>query len=177
MVDNRSEADRQSPGRRRASTLRQTSSDERRAIFESLFSQIATAAGVAAPLRERSRGADASESVEITGLYIISVAARLTEMHPQTLRKYERVGLIRPSRTGGSLRLYSEADLARLRLIRNLTDNFGLNLAGVRLVMELVSHLHHVLDQVESSADFMRMPEGRAVKAELAGLLEALEAG
>ena len=98
-------------------------------------------------------------------------------MHPQTLRKYERVGLIRPSRTGGSLRLYSEADLARLRLIRNLTDNFGLNLAGVRLVMELVSHLHHVLDQVESSAEFVTTAEGRAVEAELAGLLEALEAG
>ena len=177
MVDDRSASDRQSLGRRRASTLRQTSSDQRRALFESLFSQITPAAGVPAPLRERSRGADAGDSVEITGLYIISVAARLTEMHPQTLRKYERVGLIRPSRTGGSLRLYSEADLARLRLIRNLTDNFGLNLAGVRLVMELVSHLHHVLDQVESSAEFVTTAEGRAVEAELAGLLEALEAG
>lgn len=172
MVDDRSASDRQSLGRRRASTLRQTSSDQRRALFESLFSRITPA-----PLRERGRGADAGESVEITGLYIISVAARLTEMHPQTLRKYERVGLIRPSRTGGSLRLYSEADLARLRLIRNLTDNFGLNLAGVRLVMELVSHLHHVLDQVESSAEFVTTAEGRAVEAELAGLLEALEAG
>jgi hypothetical protein len=52
-----------------------------------------------------------------------------------------------------------------------------LNLAGVRLVMELVSHLHHVLDQVECSADFLTTPEGRAVKAELSGLLQALESG
>ena len=159
----------------------QTETGRRRDLFETLFGQIATAAGVPAPVSKRgadsSRGPEVGGSVEITGLYIISVAARLTEMHPQTLRKYERVGLIRPSRTGGSLRLYSEEDLARLRLIRNLTDNFGLNLAGVRLVMELVLHLHHVLVQVESSSEFLETAEGTAVKTELMGLLEALEAG
>ncbi len=175
MTDDRSIAGRRPSSGRRASTPGQTSTDERRALFDSVFSQIAAAAGLPAPALGGARTAGIRDSVEMTGLYIISVAARLTEMHPQTLRKYERVGLIRPSRTGGSLRLYSEEDLARLRLIRNLTDNFGLNLAGVRLVMELVSHLHHVLDQVESSADFLRTPEGGAVKVELAGLLEALE--
>ncbi len=180
MTGDRSTASAGSSGARRGSALGQTNSDERLALFESLFSQLAAAAGPPAPARGRTRtaGTRASgvgDSVEVTGLYIISVAARLTEMHPQTLRKYERVGLIRPSRTGGSLRLYSEEDLARLRLIRNLTDIFGLNLAGVRLVMELVSHLHHVLEQVESSADFLKTSEGRAVKAELDGLLEALE--
>ena len=75
------------------------------------------------------------------GVYIISVAARLLEMHPQTLRKYERVGLISPFRTGGMLRLYSEEDMARLRLIKYLVIDLGLNLAGVELVLALFNRL------------------------------------
>src|SRR4051794_41153992 len=63
--------------------------------------------------------------------YMISVAADLVGMHPQTLRIYESKGLIRPKRTGGNTRLYSEADLDRLRLIQRLTTELGLNLAGV----------------------------------------------
>lgn len=181
MADDRSTAQREpSGGRSTVTGVRapgRAGMEERRALFESLFSQFAAAAGLPAPTRGPDQTGDVRDSVEVTGLYIISVAARLTAMHPQTLRKYERVGLIRPARTGGSLRLYSEEDLARLRLIRNLTDNFGLNLAGVRLVMELVSHLHHILDQVEGSPDFSKTPKGEAVKAELAGLLQVLESG
>ena len=75
------------------------------------------------------------------GVYIISVAARLLEKHPQTLRKYERVGLISPFRTGGRLRLYSEEDMARLRLIKYLVNDLGLNLAGVELVLALFNRL------------------------------------
>ena len=75
------------------------------------------------------------------GVYIISVAARLLEMHPQTLRKYERVVLISPFRTGGMLRLYSEEDMARLRLIKYLVNDLGLNLAGVELVLALFNRL------------------------------------
>ena len=67
------------------------------------------------------------------GLYVISVAARLLEMHPQTLRKYERVGLVMPSRTVGMLRLYSEEDIVRLRLIKHLIGDLGLKLSGVEL--------------------------------------------
>ena len=78
---------------------------------------------------------------EIQGVYIISVAARLLSMHPQTLRKYERVGLIIPTRSVGMLRLYSEEDIARLRLIKYLVDDLGLNLAGVELVMTLINRL------------------------------------
>ncbi|MGH2588908.1 MAG: MerR family transcriptional regulator [Dehalococcoidia bacterium] len=74
-------------------------------------------------------------------LYIISVVSRVLKMHPQTLRKYERAGLIRPSRTDGMLRLYSDDDLARLRLIKRLVDDVGLNVAGVGLVLQLVDHL------------------------------------
>jgi MerR family transcriptional regulator, heat shock protein HspR len=69
--------------------------------------------------------------------YMISVAAELVGMHPQTLRMYEQKGLVRPKRTAGNTRLYSEADLERLRLIQKLTTQLGLNLAGVEAVLEL----------------------------------------
>ena len=75
------------------------------------------------------------------GVYIISVAARILEMHPQTLRKYERAGLVKPSRTGGMLRLYSEEDIARLRLIKHLVGDLGLNVAGVQLVLQVFNDL------------------------------------
>mgnify|MGYP001235876911 CR=1 FL=1 len=82
-----------------------------------------------------------SSAQEVEGVYIISVAARILAMHPQTLRKYERIGLVRPSRTVGMLRLYSEEDIARLRLIKHLVGDLGLNLAGVQLALELFNHL------------------------------------
>ena len=78
---------------------------------------------------------------DVEGVYIISVAARILEMHPQTLRMYERVGLVTPSRTGGALRLYSEEDIARLRLIKHLVGDLGLNLAGVQLVLQVFNRL------------------------------------
>jgi MerR family transcriptional regulator/heat shock protein HspR len=80
--------------------------------------------------------------------YMISVAADLVGMHPQTLRIYENKGLIRPRRTAGNTRLYSEADLDRLRLIQRLTSELGLNLAGVRLQDELV-RMRRRLDRME----------------------------
>ena len=81
-------------------------------------------------------------AAELEGVYIISVAARLLEMHPQTLRKYERLGLIQPGRTIGMLRLYSREDLRRVMLIRHLMDNLGLNLAGVEFALNLVNNLN-----------------------------------
>ena len=77
----------------------------------------------------------------VEGVYIISVAARILEMHPQTLRKYERAGLVNPSRTVGMLRLYSEEDIARLRLIKHLVGDLGLNVAGVHLVLKVFNNL------------------------------------
>ena len=77
----------------------------------------------------------------VDGVYIISVTARMLDMHPQTLRKYERIGLVSPFRTVGMLRLYSEEDVARLRLIKHLVGDLGLNLAGVQLVMGLFNQL------------------------------------
>src|SRR5919197_6268714 len=76
--------------------------------------------------------------------YMISVAAELVGMHPQTLRMYEQKGLVRPQRTAGNTRLYSEADLERLRLIQNLTTQLGLNLAGVEAVLDLEEQLQRM---------------------------------
>ena len=114
--------------------------------------------------------------LQVTGLYIISVAARLAEMHPQTLRKYERVGLLSPSRTSGSLRLYSEEDLARLRMIRTLIDRFGLTLAGVRLVMGIAERVAETLDALESDEQILRNRQGMAAAAELRALLRSVGA-
>ena len=69
---------------------------------------------------------------------LISMAAELLEMHPQTLRKYERLGLVRPPRTLGSMRVYSRHELDRLRLIKSLVDEAGINLAGVRRLLLIV---------------------------------------
>jgi len=84
--------------------------------------------------------------------YMISVAADLVGMHPQTLRIYESKGLIRPKRTSGNTRLYSDADLERLRLIQQLTNELGLNLAGVEQVLELqdqVERMRRRLNRME----------------------------
>lgn len=74
-------------------------------------------------------------------LFVISVAARLVEMHPQTLRKYEREGLIAPSRTSGNLRLYSDQDIERLRQVKYLVEERSMNLAGVQMALELTKEL------------------------------------
>ena len=72
-------------------------------------------------------------------MYLISMAAEMLDMHPQTLRKYERLGLVRPSRTLGAMRVYSDQELARLRLIKMLVDEAGINLAGVQRLRPLVA--------------------------------------
>ncbi len=84
--------------------------------------------------------------------YMISIAAELVGVHPQTLRIYEQKGLVRPQRTAGNTRLYSDADLDRLRLIQRLTTELGLNLAGVEQVLRLedeLRRLHARLDRME----------------------------
>jgi MerR family transcriptional regulator, heat shock protein HspR len=91
--------------------------------------------------------------------YMISVAAELVGMHPQTLRIYEAKGLVRPKRTAGNTRLYSEADIERLRLIQRLTTEIGLNLAGV----ERVLHLEDELQRMRSRLDRMEQEMRRAI--------------
>ena len=88
--------------------------------------------------------------------YMISVAAELVGMHPQTLRIYENKGLVRPKRTRGNTRLYSEGDLDRLRLIQRLTTELGLNLAGVELVLRLEDELRKAHARIERLERQMR---------------------
>jgi MerR family transcriptional regulator, heat shock protein HspR len=88
--------------------------------------------------------------------YMISVAADLVGMHPQTLRIYESKGLIRPKRTSGNTRLYSEADLERLRLIQRLTNELGLNLAGVEQVIRLEDELQRMRTRLDRMEQQMR---------------------
>src|ERR671914_1427126 len=83
------------------------------------------------------------------GRYMISVAADLVGMHPQTLRMYETKGLVQPARTPGGTRLYSESDLDRLRLIQRLTTELGLNLAGVEHVLRLEDELRRMQARLE----------------------------
>ncbi|MFH1560120.1 MAG: helix-turn-helix transcriptional regulator [Chloroflexota bacterium] len=92
--------------------------------------------------------------------YVISVAARMVRVHSQTLRYYEREGLLEPARSRGNIRLYSQRDIERLRRIKSLTDELGLNLAGVQVVLQMmermaqmeqeIQRLTQKLDQVQS---------------------------
>ena len=76
--------------------------------------------------------------------YFISVAARMLGLHPQTLRKYERLGLVQPTRTIGSMRVYSRDELERLRLIKRLVDDGGINLAGVQRLLSIVEIVERI---------------------------------
>jgi MerR family transcriptional regulator/heat shock protein HspR len=87
---------------------------------------------------------------------MISIAADIVGMHPQTLRMYEAKGLVRPGRTPGNTRLYSDADLERLRLIQRLTSELGLNLAGVETVLRLEDELARARARVERLEREMR---------------------
>jgi MerR family transcriptional regulator/heat shock protein HspR len=92
-------------------------------------------------------------------LYFISMAARLLDMHPQTLRKYERLGLVRPTRTMGSMRVYSDDELERLKLIKHLVDEAGVNLAGVQRLLtiaEAIQRIRPLMHDEPSSPDARR---------------------
>jgi MerR family transcriptional regulator/heat shock protein HspR len=88
--------------------------------------------------------------------YMISVAAELAGMHPQTLRVYEQRGLVSPQRTAGNTRLYSDRDIERLRLIQRLTTDLGLNLAGVERVLRLEDDLQQMRRRLEQMESEMR---------------------
>jgi len=85
-------------------------------------------------------------------LIFISVAARMLSMHPQTLRKYERLGLVQPARTIGSMRLYSDEAIERLRLIKVLVEDAGVNLAGVQRLLAVAEGLQRILPLLDDPA-------------------------
>jgi MerR family transcriptional regulator, heat shock protein HspR len=95
----------------------------------------------------------------IPDFYFISMAARMLDMHPQTLRKYERLGLVRPTRTVGSMRVYTSDELERLRLIKHLVEDAGVNLAGVQRLLsiaEAVQRLRPLVREGASRSDARR---------------------
>src|SRR5689334_23868134 len=110
-------------------------------------------------------------------VYVISVAAELTGVHPQTLRIYERKGLLDPARTGGGSRRYSEIDIARLQRIQELT-NEGLNLAGVKRVLELeeqLAELRQRMRELQEDARAAIDAAHRTYRRDLVPLSQALE--
>jgi MerR family transcriptional regulator/heat shock protein HspR len=85
-------------------------------------------------------------------LFLISMAAEILGMHPQTLRKYERLGLIQPSRTIGSMRLYSREELERLKVIKRLVDELGINLAGVQRLLSIAEVMQRIRPLMDEGA-------------------------
>ena len=85
-------------------------------------------------------------------VFLISVAAERLGMHPQTLRKYERLGLIQPTRTVGSMRLYSREELEKVRLIKRLVDELGINLAGVQRLLSIAEVMQRIRPLMDESA-------------------------
>ena len=108
-------------------------------------------------------------------LYLISVAARMLGMHPQTLRKYDRLGLVRPSRTIGSMRLYSRGELDRLKLIKRLVDDAGINLAGVQRLLSIAEVVERIRPLMRDEALSTR--ETRRLMQELDELSRVLGCG
>jgi len=111
-------------------------------------------------------------------VYYIGVAARLVGVHPQTLRTYERLGLVKPHRTERGQRLYSEADLDRVRQIRRLTDELGVNLAGVEIILNLLERIERLQAEVESlkrriEQGLPALGPGKSVRIEVEGEADA----
>src|SRR3982751_355942 len=105
-----------------------------------------------------ARRSRAGGSLDVSAaLYVISVAARLVELHPTTLRKYERVGFLEPSRTPGRTRLYSHQDIRRLRQIKHLVEEREINLAGVQMALDLTAILHEITRVLDQAADVESM--------------------
>ena len=99
--------------------------------------------------------------------FVISVAARMVGVHAQTLRYYERVGIIMPSRTGGRQRLYSMADLERLRRVKEFTDDMGLNLAGAEVALKLLARIEGLEGQVKRlSGELTRLKVQQSASAD-----------
>ena len=120
--------------------------------------------------RESSR-AERPDRTEDRAVYIISVAAELAGVNPQTLRIYERKGLLRPARTPGNTRRYSGRDIATLQMIQRLTQEFGINLAGVKMIVEMENELDRLRHRMERmDREMARVRRRMQEETERAGL-------
>ena len=93
--------------------------------------------------------------------FVISVAARMIQVHTQTLRYYEREGLLEPARSRGNIRLYSQRDIEKLRRIKTLTEDLGLNLAGVQVVMRLMDRMAEMEREIQRLSNQVRTLQSR----------------
>ena len=98
--------------------------------------------------------------------FVISVAARLVGVHEQTLRYYERAGLLEPARSKGRIRLYSLHDLERVRQIRRLTDEMGVNLAGVEVIMRLTDHIRRLEQRIDELQTEVQQMQAAALRSQ-----------
>ena len=115
-----------------------------------------------------------------TALFVISVAAELAGMHPQTLRQYDRLGLVSPSRARGRGRRYSARDVAQLREVQRLSQEDGVNLAGIKRIMDLENHvlaLGHRVEELEAEVALVRSQARRIFAAGMAGDIVATPMG
>jgi MerR family transcriptional regulator/heat shock protein HspR len=106
--------------------------------------------------------------------FLISMAAEALQMHPQTLRKYERLGLVKPQRTVGAIRVYTEDEMARLRFIKTLVDDLGINLAGVQRLLSVVDVAERIRPLVVESRQRTQNDLARRMSVELDDLFRAL---
>lgn len=106
--------------------------------------------------------------------FLISMAAEALQMHPQTLRKYERLGLVKPQRTVGAIRVYTEDEMARLRFIKVLVDELGINLAGVQRLLSVVDVAERIRPLVVESRQRSQNDLARRMTVELDELFRAL---
>ena len=113
-----------------------------------------------------AQGADMEDERDREPCYVISVAARLVSVHPQTLRYYERLGLVEPTRSQGNLRMYSPRDIERLHYVKRLINDLGVNLAGVEVIM----HMTEKMAQMEREMEDVR----QGFEAEIGRLRMAL---
>lgn len=163
------------------------------AEFDRILSEILSAAGLGDEYRQalpaarrEAQSAEPGYSQDSPGsgysgdryeaVYVISVAARLASMHPNTLRKYDREGLVSPSRSEGRQRLYSETDVQRLQIVRTLAERYGINLNGVQLVMDLVRLVTGVVNLLENSEELKGKATAEVAARELRRMLASLGA-
>lgn len=108
--------------------------------------------------------------------YVISIAARMVPLHAQTLRHYERVGLVKPARSKGQIRLYSERDIERVRRIQKLIDDLGVNLAGVEVILNMQERMEQMQREHEEKLATMKASYEDEI-ARLRGIIERIQRG
>jgi MerR family transcriptional regulator/heat shock protein HspR len=101
--------------------------------------------------RNRRESSDDGVGDDEQPIYVISIAARLVGMHQQTLRYYERAGLVEPKRTGGNIRMYSNSDIERIRQIQRWIDDFGVNLAGAEIMMRMSAQIRALQEELAAT--------------------------